>query len=356
MDRESRISVVMATYNRAETIRTTLDHLCNQTLDANEYEVIVIDDGSPDNTIEVLKEYETKVNFKFSWYTHQNSGPGYTQNVGIRHAISPVVLLIADDIFLQPAALKEHLKIHVEHPEENVATLGQVMQSSKVQDSVFMKTWDPFKFQDLKGIRELPYYMFWACNISVKKDFMLEHGMFREQMGRAGAAAHEDVELGCRLHKQGLRIMYAEKALGYHYHIENLAGAMKRAYQRGLNWEEFREIAAQPEITIRYHVLNSKTIGDHFKVLFGDARKNLMGADRSIVLLSLRYMLRFLLFNKLTVNVFWLPVLNAAESNHFLERLMHRNFYRGVISYHFFQGCRDADKIYPTKDPQVRSL
>ena len=43
---------------------------------------------------------------------------------------------------------------------------------------------------------ELPYYMFWACNISFRREFMLAHGMFRDEMGRLNArlsAVTEDV-------------------------------------------------------------------------------------------------------------------------------------------------------------------
>ena len=175
---------------------------------------------------------------------------------------------------------------------------------------------------------------------------MLEHGMFGEAMGRAGAAAHEDVELGYRLHQHGLRIVYSQEALGYHYHIETLDGAMKRAYQRGLNWGEFHDKVSEPEIVVRYHVLSFDTLADHWRAVTGPRRRHLIGPDRSLLLLALRYALRYALFNALTVHGFWLPLLRAAERSSLLASLVNRNFYRGVISFHFFRGCADARRIY----------
>jgi cellulose synthase/poly-beta-1,6-N-acetylglucosamine synthase-like glycosyltransferase len=231
-----------------------------------------------------------------------------------------------------------------------------VLQSPRLNQSVFLRTWDPFRFDTFDGLDELPYYLFWACNVSFNRDFMLEHGMFRDEMGRAGAAAHEDVELGYRLHRQGMQLYFAPDALGHHYHIENLAGAMKRGYQRGLNFGEFRVRVPEPEILVRYHVLDFSTLGAHWRALTSDRRRYLMGGDRSFAALALRYLLRFSLFNILTVTALWLPLANAAERSPLLARFVHRNLYRGLISWRFFRGVRDARRIYPQGDTGVTSV
>lgn len=343
---QPKISVVMATYNRAETIRETLRCLDAQTLAPGEYEVLVIDDGSPDHTLQVLDEAKGWVRFPLTVMTHANAGPGYTQNRGIREARAPVVLLIADDIFLAPGALAAHLAVHQTHPEPQAASLGVVRQSPQLTQSVFLRTWDPFRFSSFDGLQELPYYLFWACNVSFKRDFMLAHGMFRDQRGRAGAAAHEDAELGYRLHLHGLQLYLAQEGTGYHYHIENLPGAMKRAYQRGLNFGEFHAHVPTPEIVVRYHVLNRRTLADHFRAVFGPRRRYLIGADRNPLLLAARYLMRTATFNRLTLPLLWVPLLEAAEHRAWAARLVHRNLYRGVISWHFFKGVRDADALY----------
>jgi len=344
MNNKLRISVVVATYNRADTLRETICHLNEQKLDPKLYEVIIVDDGSIDETGKIVKLESQKVSFHLKYLHHPNKGPGYTQNRGIREARAPIILLIADDIFLTDSALKEHLDYHEQNPEDEVAVLGRVLQSPGLDQSVFLKHWKPFRFSDFHDYKELPYYMFWACNISFKKAFMTEYGMFRDKMGRFGPAAHEDVELGYRLYQHGLKIYYNQGALGYHHHVGTLEGAFKRSYQRGLNWREFYELIRQPELAIRYRTYNLFMLVRSIRDLKGPRLKYMIGQDRSIALLIYRYLMRLVVFNRLTIPYILLPVLNYAERNTFLARYMHDRYYRGAVVYYFLKGCRDEKR------------
>src|SRR5262245_50251851 len=62
-----KLSDGMATYRRAETLRETIHHLANQDLDPVSYEVIIIDDGSPDDTRAVVEEAQTRVPFQLTY-------------------------------------------------------------------------------------------------------------------------------------------------------------------------------------------------------------------------------------------------------------------------------------------------
>jgi glycosyltransferase involved in cell wall biosynthesis len=327
-------------------LRQTIAHLAAQDMDPSEFEVIVVDDGSSDRTPDVVAECRAHAPFVLTYLRHDNRGPGYTQNRGIRAARGRIVLLIADDIFLVPTALRTHLDLHQREPDVTVAALGRVVQSPQLDQTVFLRTWDPFRFRELSGLEELPYYLFWACNISCKRDFLIRHGMFREERGRAGAAAHEDVELGYRLHKHGLRIRFAVEALGYHYHIETLEGAMRRAYERGLNFGEFRDRVPDSVIVVRYHVLDWQTLGDHVRALRRPNRDRLLGADGNPLLLAIRYAVRGAMFNRVTVPLVWLPLMRHAETSPFVARFMHRQLYRGVISFRMRRGYAEGKRIY----------
>lgn len=348
MESQLKISVIIATYNRRDILPLTLEHLAKQTLPPSSFEVIVVDDGSPDDTEQVVSDIKNRLPYQLHYLKHANKGPGFTQNRGIKAAAAPIVCLIADDILLSPQGLEAHLEAHKKHPQSNAAILGKVVQSPRLAEkSIFLKKWDPFKFRLLENYSEVTYYYFWACNISCKKNFLLENGLYREQMGPAGAAAHEDVELGYRLWKKGLSIFYAKEALGYHYHIETLEGAIKRAYQRGLNWKEFRRLVDDPSVTVNYHILNFHTLKDHYQA-YRKSGNNLIGIDKIPLLLILRHLLRISGFNFLTVPYFWLPLARQADKYSFIGSLMHTQIYRGVISYNFFKGVSDgyAGKIF----------
>jgi hypothetical protein len=256
------------------------------------------------------------------------------------------VLLIADDILLTRQSLRAHLEAHQAHPEIEAAVLGRVIQSPSLDQSVFLQKWDSFRFSDFADLQEVPFYRFWACNISVKRDFMLRHGLYRESMGRAGPASHEDPELGYRLHHAGLRIYYCAAALGHHYHVVTREGACKRSYQQGLNFDEFRAQTGAPEIAVAYRDLRWGTVGDHLRTWFGPNRRYLCPVDRNPLRAISRHLIRRLVFNRATIRLVWDPVFDRAERDPRIASLMRPGFYRGLVAYHFFKGCRDGNRRF----------
>jgi GT2 family glycosyltransferase len=216
-----------------------------------------------------------------------------------------------------------------------------------------MRTWDPFRYSDFDGVMELPYFRFWACNISAKRDFVLRAGAFREHRGRAGPAAHEDPELGYRLKKNGLRILYCPDALGYHNHVVTLKQACARAHHQGLNFGEFQSYVPEPEISVVYHVFNWTTLGDHLRCWFGPRRMYLSPADRNPLLLLARYAARNLAFNSLTVPLFWERLAERAERSPRIARRMRASFYRGIIAHYFFKGVQEGNRRFgvPSRAP-----
>ncbi|MEZ5843969.1 MAG: glycosyltransferase [Hyphomicrobiaceae bacterium] len=347
-----KLSVVIATYGRDDVLAETLRRLAEQDLSPTKFEVVVADDGSPDRTPEVMAEAAKTVPYQLTYVRHTNTGIGYTQNRGLERARAPIVLLIADDIWLTRDALSSHLAAHEANPSESVAVLGRVEQSPDLTETVFLKTWDPFRFSQFAGVPEVPYYRFWACNISVKRDFIKRHGGFRETLGRAGAAAHEDSEVGYRLHKHGLRILYVPAALGFHHHVVTLQQACDRAYSRGLNFGEFYACAPEVEIPVAYRVSPIRHFTEHWRTFTSERRKHLQPEDRNPLMLIARQVGRAIVFNRLTVPNFWRPLFDRAETTPWLARLMHKQMYRGAINYYFYRGCIDADSKFD-KPPVV---
>ena len=346
-----KISVSIPTFSRAETLRKTIAHLADQDLYPASYEVVIADDGSPDNTREVVAELQAKVPFRLRYHHHANRGIGATQNCGIREAKAPVVLMIADDILLSRRALRAHLESHQAYPEPEVAILGNVQQSPDMCDTAFLRTWNLFRFEDFAKLAEVPYYRFWAANISAKRDFLLRGGLFREDLGRGGPAAHEDVELGCRLRGLGLRIFHNPAALGFHYHVVSREKACVRAYEQGLNFDEFRHFTSAPEIPVVYHDLRWSTLGDHFRAWFGRSRQSLARGDRNPFVAIARHLARRAAFNRVTVPLIWDPLFERAERDPRIESLMRPAFYRGLIAYHFFRGCREGNRRFGVPHP-----
>jgi GT2 family glycosyltransferase len=351
MDKMPKLTVVMPSLNRAETIGRTLEYLAKQDLDPDAFEVILIEDGNTEATRRAVEAAMPLLPYELTFMQNDgHRGPGYTENRGLRAARAPIVLLLADDVFLQPGALRAHLESHERNPEPQVAVLGQVLQSPELTQSVFLHHWDPFGFRDLGSAEEVPWYMFWACNISVKRDFLLENAMFREHRGRAadgrgsGGAAHEDVELGHRLREHGLRILYNRDAWGFHYHVYTLERAIQRYYERGINWGEFYKYVPDPELLVQNHVLAPHTLRAYVSVF---RRPNsLRGSERSLAWQLVRHAIFLVLFNRVTAPLVWKPLMDRAETNPLVAKTMSRPLYRAFLYYHFLRGVREAYARY----------
>jgi len=320
-----QISVVIATYNRRDVLRVCLEKLSKQTLPTDLFEVVVIDDGSSDGTDTMMENLVGMMPYQLEYFRHENRGPGFTENRGIEIANSNLILLMADDIWPSADLLKEHLETHSKNPENYFAVLGKVQQSPELPPTIIQNRWDPFLFNRFEGLNEVDSIFFYACNISIKKNFLIENGMFKERKG----ASHEDAELGYRLGQKGLRILYNTKAMADHHHEETLEKMCRRAYERGKNFDMLSDNIPKPYIF------------KHYKIASTEA-----GIPTFIKMLP-RDLFRAFCFNFLTVPYLWVPLLKRAESNSIAAFFAFSLIYRGVNGYFLRKGYRELQSHPP---------
>jgi GT2 family glycosyltransferase len=227
-----QLSVLIPTYNRCETLAKALQALFAQRV-AAAWEIIVVDDGSTDGTGDVLKALKAQSPVAMTCLHQENSGPAAARNRGLGASAAPLALMIGDDILAAPDLLSQHLAAHQRHPQPQAAVLGLVDWSPTLTVTPFMRWWGEhrFRFGALQAGRvELDFSFFYTCNVSVKREFLLEHGLFDESFR---AAAYEDVELACRLDQAGLQIHFAPQAVAYHHHLIDLQSACRRIQDIG---------------------------------------------------------------------------------------------------------------------------
>ena len=102
-----RVSVVVPTYNRANELRRCLDSLKEQTID--DFEVLICDDGSTDETAEVAKKYSPFLDITYD-YAKNFGGPACPRNRGIKLARAPYIAFLDSDDWWMPQKLEESLK------------------------------------------------------------------------------------------------------------------------------------------------------------------------------------------------------------------------------------------------------
>ena len=96
------ISVVVCTYNRAESLRETIYSLLKQDLKAVPMEILVVDNNSSDNTKNVVASFGEGNQFPIRCVFEGQQGLGYARNTGIQAAKGEIIAFIDDDIEVEP--------------------------------------------------------------------------------------------------------------------------------------------------------------------------------------------------------------------------------------------------------------
>lgn len=103
-----KISVIIPIYNTAAYLQQALDSICNQTLE--ELQIILINDGSTDNSENIIVEYANK-DIRIEWTKQPNSGQGVARNVGLKRAIGQYIYFMDSDDILQNDCLEHCYEI-----------------------------------------------------------------------------------------------------------------------------------------------------------------------------------------------------------------------------------------------------
>ncbi len=224
------LSVVIPTYNRSEMLGRALRGLLEQSLPAAQYEIIVVDDGSTDNTRQVVEEIGAPES-RLRYFRQENKGPAAARNYGTREARGEIILFTGDDCLPDRRLLEEHVRTHV--AEGDVGVIGYVGWHPELEITpfmVFLEDGVQFGFGHIKDPENAPAWAFYTSNCSVRKRRLVEVGGFDEDFR---AAAFEDIELAHRLKQRGLVLVYRAEAITYHHHATTLERYLGRQREAG---------------------------------------------------------------------------------------------------------------------------
>ncbi|MED3995532.1 glycosyltransferase [Peribacillus frigoritolerans] len=264
----AKISVIMPTYNKFPDILMTLHSLECQNFDKNEFEVIIVDDGSGDKTPTIFKENPFSFHLKYIRSNH-NIGRPNMRNLGIQSASGSIIIFLDAEILVNPDFILQHYSAHLKkekivvcgsmvlrgvftkyHPEFNDDQLAQLNSmirkqstlSLKVRNNIhkrkpvnllcekdiydqnFMKL--SFEKPHVKFYKEtlfcrygneldgfhFPWILFCTGNVSVKAKGIIEVGLFEEYPGYGW----DDHEMGYRLYKRGYSFLNHTGLISYH--------------------------------------------------------------------------------------------------------------------------------------------
>ena len=194
-------SVVIPTYNRLNILKKCLTALENQNFD-QVYEILVVDDGSTDDTVEFLRSHPDQ--FPHVKVLQQNhAAAAVARNLGIDEAQGKYIVFVDSDIIVTSDYLAGHAEALAK--EDRAFTYGRLINTANYDDPTSEKS----------DIVFFPGAYFDTCNAAIAKKWLVQAGKFDTQFNEYG---WEDLELGVRLKKLDLKLIKCAKALGYHYH------------------------------------------------------------------------------------------------------------------------------------------
>ena len=208
----------------------TLGALARQSIPGTGMEVVVVDDGSTDDTLEELERLRAGFPVPLSVLASPRRGPAGARNTGIAAAAGDVVLLLGDDTLAADAHLvARHAGLHEARPDRSYAVLGRVAWAPDRPVSELMRWLEAggpqFAFGSLAPGPVAAARYLYSSHVSLKRDLLDAVGGFD---ARFPHAAVEDTELGVRLAAAGLALDYHPELLVLHDHPTTLAQSLAR--------------------------------------------------------------------------------------------------------------------------------
>ncbi|MGI5236670.1 glycosyltransferase [Dactylosporangium sp. CA-139066] len=281
------LSVIIATHDRPGPLRDCLAALCSQTLPADRFQVVVVDDGSAGTAEPVVRSFidgTARLDLTFI-RLDQPVGAGEARNAGIEASRGDVLFFLDDDDEPAPRCLAEHLRTHAEYGDEADAVLGWTGPAADIVTSV--DAWFAFRgavYRSHEGLRHLApgdWTQFWGGRCSIRRSvlgdarFELPHG--------------EDTDLAFRLARKprGLRVVFNRHAVQRVRAGLDPVSLMRRAGRLGQAREHLAErhpsLATQPAYRGTTYEATVRKIDRRI-----DARIRLMTTDRPERLEDLR--------------------------------------------------------------------
>jgi glycosyltransferase involved in cell wall biosynthesis len=226
-----KASVVVATFNRKVPLAALLDSLSRQDLPREEFEVVVVDDGSREEAAPVVIPFSSAM--QVTVLRQANAGVAVARQRGVEASRGRIVIFLDDDMRVRPSFVRSHIEAHANHDDRVV--MGELLPDARIDN---MPLFERFHARMLKRVAAdfdargtFRGHDVYTGNLSLSKELFLRAGGF-------DASFHiEDVELGVRLEGAGATFVFSTEASSVHASDHtSLDSWLQRSTRDGSDW------------------------------------------------------------------------------------------------------------------------
>ena len=241
MARDSKFaaSVIIPTYNRRNMLHQNLESLRASTVSKNDFEIIVVDDGSSDDSLEVVRNFSDSCQIRYVYQEDRGYRLSRARNLGIELAEGEVCILLDCGIVVSSGFVQAHIDAHKKpsayvlgylygfsNNDDNDDALNDALATLDLADvdGMIAKLKGMGQFPDLReGIYATvgddmsklpaPWSIAWGANLSVRRDVLGDRFRFDENYQTWGA---EDLDFALAMFENGARFSVCRAATGIH--------------------------------------------------------------------------------------------------------------------------------------------
>ncbi len=229
------VSVVMATYNRADILPRAIESIHNQSF--TDFEFIIVDDGSADDTQAVIREYQ-KLDRRIININQTNQGLAVARNRGLQKAQGKYICFIDDDDSSHPARIKEQVRFLQENPQldacicliDYINENGQVYKKQKVASCSLPTT----RLEDVP----LPPFVLNPTTMITRSSFLSCKGY------RVFFSTSQDYDFTLRFQEKAYQAACIPKYLHQSYRDHNRDSITRKDFIRIMNMHLIAHISA----------------------------------------------------------------------------------------------------------------
>ena len=215
-----RFSVIIPAYNSQKTLFSCIESIEDQSLSKENYEVIVVDDGSTDSTAKIARQFNVN-------YIHQaNQGPAAARNKGAGEAKGDIILFTDSD------CIPDHYWIQQMTRPFSAPDVVAVKGAYKTRQRELAARFAQAEFEDRYDLlkKSSTIDMIDTYSAAFRKDVFLNIGGFDQSFP---VANNEDTDLSYRLAAKGYKLVFNQGAFVYHTHPDSFLKYLKLKFRRG---------------------------------------------------------------------------------------------------------------------------